>query len=306
MSIRRVQPGDRLAIRAADWNAVREMVQAYQQERLNAQGSGRHVKDDLIYGRNDTGADLARWSTAGIGGLVFLPADQGDSFGSPIVFTLQTPTLAHASRFAIAIEPIAAGAIGRLAVAGITVATVSNTAQLGSPTHAALADDGNGLVTLEAATSGPVELLWRDASSMSDLAVIRFGSSGGGGGTSLTTFRITGATRDGANWRWVYTGIIQAKGSPGYGGWGDADAVTHTLYNEAENGNGSTGTYGNGVNQSDLNIANQPTGFQQPGTYAIRQIPVGTIVSCKEVPVGAVNEWWIVGMPNGVTGRCPG
>jgi hypothetical protein len=304
MTFRRVQPGDRLAFRAAEWNAVREMAQAYQQERLNAQGSRVRVDDHFVYGRNDSGADLARWSVAGIGSLVFLPADQGNTFGSPIVFTLQTPTLAHASRFAIAVEPIAAGAIGRLAIAGITVATVNNTAQLPSPTHAALANDGNGVIKLEAATSGPVELLWHDAVGLSNLAVIRFGGSGGGG-TALATFRISSATRQGLNWRWVYTGIMQAKATPGYGGWADLDATTHTLFNEAENSNGTSGTYGNGVNQSDLNAANQPVGTQQPGTYAIRQIPVGTLVSCKEVPVGAINEWWIVGMPNGVTGRCP-
>jgi hypothetical protein len=185
MTIRRVQPGDRLAFRAAEWNAVREMAQAYQQERLNAGATGRQVKDDLIYGRNDSGADLARWSVAGVSGLVFLPVDQGDAFGSPVVLTLVSPTVAdHAQRFVVVVEPIAAGAIGKVALSGVTTARVLNPTNLLNPTHAALAADDTGPAYLAAATSGPVELIWIENSGGSpvpeptNLAVIRFGSVG--------------------------------------------------------------------------------------------------------------------------------
>jgi hypothetical protein len=187
MTFRRAQPGDRLAFRAAEWNAVREMAQAYQQDRLNAQGSRVRVDDHFVYGRNDSGADLARWSVAGVSGLVFLPVDQGDAFGSPVVLTLVAPTVAdHAQRFVVAVEPIAAGAIGKVALSGVTTARVLNPTNLLNPTHAALAADDTGPAYLAAATSGPVELIWIENAGTpgtpppepTNLAVIRFGSVG--------------------------------------------------------------------------------------------------------------------------------
>jgi hypothetical protein len=184
MTFRRVQPGDRLAFRAAEWNAVREMAQAYQQDRLNTAGSRVRVDDHFVYGRNDSGADLARWSVAGVSGLVFLPVDQGYAYGSPMVLTLVSPTVAdHAQRFVVAVEPIAAGAIGKVALSGVSTARVLNPTNIPNPTHAALAADATGPAYLAAATSGPVELIWIENSGSpppvpTNLAVIRFGSVG--------------------------------------------------------------------------------------------------------------------------------
>lgn len=119
----------------------------------------------------------------------------------------------------------------------------------------------------------------------------------------LATFRIASSTQDGSNKRWTYTAKLQAKTSAGYGGWEDDtnDTADYTLYSENEDQNGSTGTYGNGVSQANLDNINDPD-----GTFDLQAIPTGTRVTAKRVVVtdGTV-EWWIINLPNGVDGACP-
>lgn len=111
----------------------------------------------------------------------------------------------------------------------------------------------------------------------------------GGGGAAPLFARITGATQDGSNKRWVYAGRLLTKTGAGYGGWTEGPIVT--VYNLIEDPNGSTGTYGNGATQDELDAAG--------GTFALRRIPNGV-----PVPVWRVGgEYW-TSYENGVGGEC--
>jgi hypothetical protein len=112
-------------------------------------------------------------------------------------------------------------------------------------------------------------------------------------------FRIASSSQDGTNKRWTYTCKLQAKTATGYGGWSDSgtDTADYTLYNSIENGNGATGTYGNGVASSNLT-----------GTFAVK--PLGANARVKAWPVTftasgtSYTEWWFSAV-NQVDGACP-
>jgi hypothetical protein len=139
--------------------------------------------------------------------------------------------------------------------------------------------------------------------------VIRLADEGPGTRIGDRVFRVTGATQDGANKRWAYSAIrLGAKVGAGYSGtWHDhdQDTTTYTLYSLNEFYNGSTGTYGNGVQQANLAAVND-SGGGTDGTQAVQPIPTGTPVRAflHRLTDGS-EEWLIDNLPNGVDGVCP-
>ena len=139
--------------------------------------------------------------------------------------------------------------------------------------------------------------------------VIRLAGDPAGHGVGDRVFRIAGATQDGANKRWVYTGRRKgAKVGAGYDGtWHDHDQDTteYTLYSLAEFNNADEGVYGNGVDQANLDAVND-SGGGTDGTHAVKPIPVGTLVRAflHRLADGS-EEWMIDNLPNGVDGVCP-
>jgi hypothetical protein len=74
-------------------------------------------------------------------------------------------------------------------------------------------------------------------------------------GEAIIHARITGATRQGTAFKWVYSAWLteKAAGGAGYGGWatkGGENSIT--LYNLAEDMNDSSGLMGNGVDTANL------------------------------------------------------
>jgi len=119
-------------------------------------------------------------------------------------------------------------------------------------------------------------------------------------------FRVTGATQDGANKRWTYTARkLGPKSGAGYAGaWADDpnDTTEYTLYSINEKNNTSTGIYGNGLKQSDIDQANLAG-----ANYAVAPIPANVPVLAIAVFLDdGTLEWWIPNLPNGVPGNCDG
>lgn len=124
----------------------------------------------------------------------------------------------------------------------------------------------------------------------------------------VEVLRITSAEQDGENFRWEYKGKIQVNTTGGYGGWTDhpSDGHEYDVYNMNEDQNSSAGTYGNGVDQADLDSINDSDGGTD-GTVELQPIPTGTRVAALfvRVPEIANPQYWIINLPNGVTGNCP-
>jgi hypothetical protein len=87
---------------------------------------------------------------------------------------------------------------------------------------------------------------------------------------------VTGATRDGSNWRWTYQVKRAKKTGAGYQGTWDVrpNAPTWTAYATVESKNTTTGRLGNGVNVADLGSCSvQP--FQSNYPVWVRPVPIG-------------------------------
>lgn len=124
---------------------------------------------------------------------------------------------------------------------------------------------------------------------------------------SATPFpvKVTGATQNGTNKRWGYTGVEMEKLAVGHAGWsaktGGREATGATngvwMYNLNEQKNGASGTYGNGVSSTNLT-----------GTFDIQRIPNDTLVWARVVTVvvaGVTTTEWVCEVASGVDGACP-
>lgn len=109
-------------------------------------------------------------------------------------------------------------------------------------------------------------------------------------------FRITAATQDGSNMRWVYSMTEVYKSGVGYNAWTDVPGGLTTTkgYNGIEDQNGATGTYGVNIASTDLT-----------GTFALKPLYTGVRVRAWPI-VNTSNdvEWWFAAT-NQVNGACP-
>lgn len=105
---------------------------------------------------------------------------------------------------------------------------------------------------------------------------------------------VTGASRDGSNWRWTYTVKRATKATASWGGWTaltGADSLT--AFNRAEAINTSSGMLGIGVTVGKI-----PAGFE------LQPIPTNTPIVIDAVSVaGGAIEWWFYAA-NGIDGEC--
>lgn len=117
----------------------------------------------------------------------------------------------------------------------------------------------------------------------------------GGGEVEIRWFRITGATKDGSNIRWTYTGNEVRKASAGYGGWSDQGMEDVTLYSSSEDQQTGNVTSG-GV---DVSGDDYPPGFKP------KPIQTGTRVLAARVQlVDTSVEWWIINAGTDHWGTC--
>jgi hypothetical protein len=113
---------------------------------------------------------------------------------------------------------------------------------------------------------------------------------------------MTGNTQDGTNKRWKYDWAMIENTGAGYGGWtapsGGLTGSSSTwdyAYNAIENGNGATGTFGNGVASTNLT-----------GTLAVKPIPNNFPLFARVVipkVASAKPQLWVE-YENGIDGGC--
>ena len=132
-----------------------------------------------ILAKNATTGSVRRWGVLSVAGVVFMPSgatgNATQQFQDQPVLRGGLPT--GGSAFVVAVEPIAAGKIGRVAVAGVVQAKINIT----DAGHGfATAKDGD-LTQLSSAASGEVQILWKEGSTgPAKWAIVRFGGAGGG------------------------------------------------------------------------------------------------------------------------------
>ena len=252
--------------------------------------------DGVILLKNTTAHDLARYEVLALDAPIIDPADNESAFQSRIAMTGIDPDADHHGRFGVAIEPIAQGKIGLARITGPMIAKVDI-----QTADEAFADIVAGHYNLVSGVSGSARILWApDAETGVQLAVVHLLPIPQG-----DWFKISSSTRDSTNYRWTYAAKRQVKTTTGWHGWLDstADPADCTLLNTAEVSNDSTGTYGNGITQANIDSANNAG--NGGGTFDVKPIPKNTIVWAQPLLLAdGTLEWWIIGMPNGVDGAC--
>ena len=119
----KVQAGDTLNIPAPFWNRLIDLEHAEQARKLSRRRQTRVDFRDagIVKIKNNSGALLPRFGVLGIDGPLITPAANAGQFRQRPAFAGSSPTIAgHAGKFAVALEPIKSGKIGRCIVSGVT------------------------------------------------------------------------------------------------------------------------------------------------------------------------------------------
>jgi hypothetical protein len=184
-----------------------------------------------ILAKNSTTGTVNRWGVLSVAGVVFTPSgatgNATQQFQDQPVLSGGLPT--GGSSFVVAVEPIAAGKIGRVAVAGVVQAKINVVSE--SDTFAT-AKDGD-LTQLTSSSSGEATILWKESGTgAGKWALVRFGGSGGSTGGSRLG-KVTGTWTKGA------TASVQQ-----YSGAGAiVTGSTFVAINRAQTVTGPTGGY---------------------------------------------------------------
>jgi hypothetical protein len=135
---------------------------------------------NIVLCRNDSGDAIARWGVLEVSGVVFDPSS-GDaakaSFEDQPVIVGVTPTDA-VKPFAIAVEPIPDGGIGRVALSGVVQAKI----EVVSESHSSARSKGSSS-EIQSADDGPAKILWKSSGTgAGKWCLIRAGAGVGSGG----------------------------------------------------------------------------------------------------------------------------
>lgn len=157
-----VRPGSPLEISAGDWNAIVAAARSHQvQTHPGERGAEPSSSPGLVWVRNDSGADRARFEVLGIDGPIISHADNLPEFKRVVALKGITPTVAtHLGRMVVLDEPLKSGVIGRAAVSGVCPAQINIIA-----TADKYADVANSSTAhLESRVLGSARILWKATS----------------------------------------------------------------------------------------------------------------------------------------------
>lgn len=164
-TLKKVHPGDPLRIPAVTFNTLIDVARDHQANRQNATrqpGAVLPPPGVILTIRNDSGADRNRFEVLGLDDPVFPPEDNTADFSrGPIMSAVIPYDPTHLAAFAVLLEPISDGAVGRAIVQGAAYVQVK-IADADVATWADIADGQTG--HLVAGTTGSAKIVWRASS----------------------------------------------------------------------------------------------------------------------------------------------
>lgn len=181
----RVEAGQSLktAFSATAWNRAQDAADIVLGARGGVQGGpqqGGSLPYTWCLAKNDSGSDVPRWGVLAITGLEITPTSETGGataeFERLPVLTGDTPSEGDTS-WCVAVEPIADGKIGRVAVAGVVQAKVD----IDNADHE-FVKVGDSVDELVTGTDGQGAILWKqDGTGTGKWALIRLGAGAGMG-----------------------------------------------------------------------------------------------------------------------------
>ena len=157
----KVRPGDPLTIRADTFNSfidaaeyVRRQNQTVRPQRTEPPSSG------VILVRNDTGADLDRFSVMAIDSPLVSRGDSENEFLRIMSVSGVVPTDEHVGRFVVTIDPMKKLAIGRAMIDGAVKVKVRMNSEADRFADIDLAEGGDPTGRLSSGANGSAKLMW--------------------------------------------------------------------------------------------------------------------------------------------------
>ena len=175
----KLEPGQKLngAITARSWNRMvdaTEIVLGAPQD-FGADGvQGPPAPNHTILCRNDSGAALGRWGILCITGMAIAPSGTTGAAllswqTSPAAVGV-TPATGATGGYVVAVEPIAAGKIGRAAVAGVVQARVD----VSDASHGFATPKTGSTDVFISAASGPFKIIWKQGTGNGQWGLLMF------------------------------------------------------------------------------------------------------------------------------------
>lgn len=176
-----VTPGDPLRISADTFNLLLDAGKFVRDRRLGRTGAGQALDEPVtpalqVYVRNDTGASLAAFSVVALGTPVISATDAQHTVRRQPVFP-GTAAAASTDAFAVTIEPLASGKVGRAVVMGVVPVDLNVT----DSAHTAATPAAGVTATLASATNGPARIIWKASGTGTKRAVVLIGRDQNGG-----------------------------------------------------------------------------------------------------------------------------
>ena len=206
-----VLPGQPLRLAAEQVNAINRMSRVAGGARGEAAAPGYSAPYTWVYCRNTTGATAPRWGILAISGMQVTPTNTSmDSatvqFQSMPVLSGAQPAL-DAKAWCVALEPIPAGGIGKVAVAGVVQCRIDVKAEADT-----IAGPKASTAELESGRAG-AEILWKQPGlGTNKWALVRIDSGNG----SARFGEVTAAWNKGAvaTVTWLYPDGSDRPDSP--------------------------------------------------------------------------------------------
>ena len=171
----KVQLGDPLKIRAADWNKMLDVADlARSREIVYTAGSGGFPtqRGVIVPVKNNTGAVVARYHAAAIGAPVVPPGDNEQEFLNRFAFVGEDMSASYFGRFAVFQETTDVNRMGLAMIEGVTVAEIT----VNNIDHNRVDVDTAGGSKLVSQYYGSGEILYKETGTGTKLAIIRIGS----------------------------------------------------------------------------------------------------------------------------------
>lgn len=164
----KVTPGDPFRMPANLYNRLVDVALKADNFNQIVVPSTRIRQTGIIKVRNDSGANRERFEVLGLTSPLITPTDNLDQFQQEIALAGEAPS-STPGRYAILIEPILSGQIGRAVVQGVTQCKINV-----SDTSHKFAESASGdTAKLVSAATGSARILWAESGTGEKWAVVR-------------------------------------------------------------------------------------------------------------------------------------
>ncbi len=192
----KVRAGESVVIRASTWNSFIDAANWVKGERQNRLGKGLKsgVGAGVVLVKNGESELRDRFTALVLADIAVPPSVNEDEFvsSSPVFIGQRMTDDREGKPYAILLEPIAAGEIGRAMVFGIVPAKVSIS---DADDQYAVPVPNSSAGALQSDTTGVARIVWKAGGTGSQWCLLQLGGAGGGsGGDKAYMCRIEGGT----------------------------------------------------------------------------------------------------------------